>query len=256
MLQAKVLVLVIICCALLGCAGGAPDVSPLVGEQPETGVIGQVSSAGTGAAASLWVYAYHSQQGRFRGPADFASRVGADGRYLLDLPPGRWFLVARSRQQGPLSGPPQAGDAWAIYPGNPVLLEPQQVQRIDLQLRAVGPSMSLRSGMLGQGTTGFKGRLLGPGEVPVAGAVALAYADQDYHRMPDHSSAAVTEDGRFTLYVAEPGRYCLAARQGTRGQPRQGELYGLLGSGAAACREVGRDEMHDVGAIYLTPYLR
>lgn len=252
----KIIVLSVFCCGLIGCTSHRGMVAAPVFEQPETGVYGIVTGGAGDAAASVWVYAYRSQQAGFRGPADFATRVDVDGRYLFDLLPGRWFLIARSRLQGPLTGPPQAGDAWAVYQGNPLILKPREVKRIDLSLQQVALNMLLRGGGLSDGDTGFRGRLIGPGAVPVVGAVAMAYSDRDYRRMPDHSSAAVADDGRFTLYVAAPGRYCLVARQGSRGQPIQGELYGLLGEGEAGCREVVEGEVLDIGDIHLLPYLR
>lgn len=252
--QAKNIIIAIVCGCLLGCLQAPRELSQEVFEQPETGVYGRVSDGE--AATSVWVYAYRSDLGGFRGPADFAARVDEDGSYLLDLLPGRWFLVARSRQQGPLTGPPQAGDAWGIYQGNPLALHADEVRRIDLQLQQVAPTLLLRGGNLGSGDSGFSGRLIGPDKHPATGAIAMAYRSQDFHRMPEHSSKAVTADGRFTLYVGAPGRYCLVARQGTRGQPRQGELYGMLGTGDEGCRELDRGEMLDVGEIHLTPYLR
>lgn len=255
MLRLKIIIIATICSCLLGCVQLSMNLSQDYYEQPETGIYGQVELASEG-AASVWVYAYRSQQGGFRGPADFAARVDGGGSYLLDLLPGRWFLVARSRQQGALTGPPQTGDAWAIHQENPLVLQPQGVQRVDFKLQQVAPTLLLRGGTLGHSESGFSGRLLGPDNKPVSGAIALAYRGQDYRRMPKHSSAAVAADGRFTLYVATPGRYCLVARQGTRGQPRQGELYGLLGTGEAGCRELLKGELLDVGEIHLAPYLR
>jgi hypothetical protein len=247
---AKNIIIAIICGCLLGCL--RLPAGPF--EQPETGVYGQITG-GHESADSVWVYAYRHQQGGFRGPADFAVRADGDGQYLLDLVPGRWFLVARSRQ-GAVTGPPRSGDGWVVYQKNPVVLQPHEALRIDLQLQPVAQTPLLRGGNVAQSETGFTGRLLGPDNKPVTGAVALAYRDQDYRRMPDHSSVAVATDGRFTLYVATPGSYCLLARQGSRGQPRQGELYGLLGIGDAACRNLANGEMLNVGEIHLTPYLR
>lgn len=255
MQRAKNIIIAVICGCLLGCFQSPKPLPQRVFEQPETGVYGQVK-ADSDPAASIWVYAYRSQLGGFRGPADFAARVDEDGRYLLDLLPGRWFLVARSRQQGPLTGPPQTGDAWEIYQKNPLILQPDETRRVDFQLQQVAPALVFRAGNLSRGETGFSGRLIGPDGQPVVGAIALAYQDQDYRRMPDHSSGAVSADGHFRLYVASPGKYCLVAREGTRGQPRQGELYGLLGAGEAGCRELAKEEMLDIGEIHLRPYLR
>lgn len=255
MASAKNIIIAMFCCCLPGCLQSpAADLQGLF-ERPITGSYGQVKSA-SGAMANIWVYAYRSQQGGFRGPADFAARVDEDGRYLLDLLPGRWFLVARSRQQGPLTGPPQPGDAWSVYQENPLILQPHEAQRIDFQLQPVASALLFRAGNLISGETGFSGRLVGPDGHPVVGAVALAYRDQNYRRMPEHSSGAVATDGRFNLYVATPGQYCLVARERTRGQPSQGEFYGQLGIGEAGCRELVKGEILDIGEIHLKPYLR
>ncbi len=253
LLLLPLLVLFLLCS---GCAGPAQQRREVPLEQPETGVIGQVLQPDGSAASGAWVFAYRSQLGQLRGPADYASRVEEDGSYLLDLLPGRWYLVARNRPQGAITGPPKVGDAWAIHAGNPVSLLPQQVDRIDFRLQGVAQPMLLRGGSLTHGDTGFRGTLVDAQGEPLPGAIALAYAGVDFRRMPDQTSAAVGADGVFTLYVSEPGRYCLAARQRTRGQPIQGEPYGLLGEGEAACRNVEKGQIIDVGPIRLTPFLR
>ncbi|HEY5672339.1 MAG TPA: hypothetical protein VIR78_01415 [Malonomonas sp.] len=245
--------LLLFCLSVVACAPRLP--AGVTFELPQTGVYGQVLQA-EAAAAGAWVYAYKNQQMNYRGPAEYAARVEADGRYTLDLLPGNWYLVGRFRPQGDIDGPPRVGDAWAIHPGNPVRVVAGQPQRIDFSLAAVSQPMLLRGGSLGSGDTGFTGRLLDAQDAAVAGAFVLAYTDLEFQRMPDHTSAAVDASGRFRLYVPQAGRYCLAARQRTRGQPIQGELYGTLGKGEAACRTVAAGQIIDVGAIRLTPYLR
>jgi hypothetical protein len=74
--------------------------------------------------------------------------------------------------------------------------------------------------------------------------------------MPEATSPAVGEDGRFTLYVSRSGQWCLAARTRTRGQPVAGELYGVLGEGQAGCREAAGGQLVDIGEIRLAPYRR
>ena len=114
----------------------------------------------------------------------------------------------------------------------------------------------MREGTLTGGDTGVTGRLLDAAGRPVAGAFALGYPDADYRRMPEATSPAVGEDGRFSLFVDRPGQWCLAARTRTRGQPVAGELFGVLGEGAAACRDLKAGELLDIGTICLVPYRR
>lgn len=240
--------------------GGCAPVSPPDGAVPTTssatGIAGKVSDRDGAPATGAFVYAYRSAKGGLRGPADFEAPVGEDGSYFLDLVEGRYHLVARASHGGAIVGPPRPGDAWALYPKNPVEVFPGQVSRADFILQGITQPMLMRQGTLTSGDTGFSGRVVDSAGKPVPGAFAMAYRDQDFRRMPDFTSPAVGEDGRFVLYVPEPGSYCLAVRTRTRGQPMAGELYGVLGEGSAGCRRAGRGEVVEIGTIVVSPYRR
>jgi hypothetical protein len=127
---------------------------------------------------------------------------------------------------------------------------------VDFVLQTVSQPMLMREGTLTGGDTGLTGVLVDGQGQPVAGAFALAYAGSDFRRMPEATSPAVGDDGRFILYVDRPGLWCLAARTRTRGQPIPGELYGVLGDGDQGCRQVSSGQLVDVGSIRLAPYRR
>lgn len=219
-----------------------------------TGVRGVVRKQDHSPAGGAFVYAYRSASQGLRGPADFGARVDRSGHYFLDLVEGEYLLVARLRESGADAGPPRPGDAWAIYPENPVKIEPEQVREIDFTLQGGAVPRQVRQGSLTTGDTGFTGRLVDAEDKPFSGAFALAYRSADFQRMPDYTSAPADANGRFTLYVPDPGEYCLAARTKTRGQPRAGEMYGTLGFGAEACRSVVTGEVIDIGRMILTPH--
>lgn len=250
-----VLGLTLLVAILAGCAGVAPTpVAPPQASVGPTGIAGTVVDQHGQAAAGGFVYAYRSPRGGMRGPADFEAVVGADGRYFLDVVEGSYHLVARMRQGGADAGPPRAGDAWSIFAANPLVVSAGQTSRADFRLQGVAQPMLLKQGSLTAGDTGFTGRVVDRAGQPVAGAFALAYATADFRRMPDHTSPAVGEDGHFALFVPQGGRFCLAVRTKTRGQPMAGELYGVLGEGAAGCREITSGVILDVGDITVTPY--
>lgn len=249
------------CCLLVwvvllsSCSPKPPTPMSVSEAEQFTGVTGAVVDSSGKPAAGAWIYAYRSNQKGLRGPADFAARVDADGRYQLDLLQGRYWLVARLRQAGHGdSGPPRSGDAWAPYQHNPVTLAEGESSVADFILQVVAQPTILRQGSLASGDTGFSGTLVDAQGRPVVGAFVLAYGDLDLRRMPEFTSAPVGEDGRFELFIAESGRYCLAARSKTRGQPQAGEPYGLLGPGDAACVESRSGEIRDVGEIVLRPF--
>ena len=229
-----------------------PPMEPIV--EDATGVAGVVRNAKGRPAAGAFVYAYRSASHGLRGPADFGIRVERDGRYFLDLVEGEYHLVARLRQTGADAGPPRPGDAWSLYPKNPVRVEPGRVANIDFTLQGGTVPRQVRQGSLTTGDTGFRGTLVDGAGQPFTGAFALAYRTPDFHRMPDFTSTPADSSGAFILYVPEAGEYCLAARSKTRGQPRAGEPYGQLDRGGEACLAVAPGEVVDVGRIVLTPY--
>lgn len=248
--------LVLTLCLLSACRLASPPPSTLPAIPGPTGIAGQVVSKEGVPASGAAVYAYRSPKGGLRGPADFEAMVNAEGDYFLDLVEGTYHLAARLRRSGSAAGPPRPGDGWAVFVQNPVTVQPGMTSRADLVLRGVTQSQFLKEGSLSSGDTGFSGRIVDAAGQPVAGAIALAYRTPDHRRMPDFTAAATGEDGRFILYLPLGGRYCLAARTKTRGQPLEGEPYGVLASGEEGCRTVERGDLLDIGTIVLHPYHR
>jgi len=237
------------------CALKSPEplsVQPLASES--FGISGVVTNAQNMPATGAYVYAYRNMKSHLRGPADFESIVDSKGNYFLDLVEGNYYLVARMRQSGADAGPPKAGDAWALPRQNPVTVIAGKTARVDFILQGVAQPMLMREGTLTSGETGFTGLLVDKSGHPLSGSFIIAYPDTDFQRMPEATSPAVGEDGRFQLYVEREGQWCLAARTRTRGQPISGEPYGLLGEGQAACRTTVKGQILDIGTIKLSPY--
>jgi len=254
--RSRLSLLLLTLCLFSACRLAAPPLSSLPAIPGPTGIAGKVVSKEGVPAPGAAVYAYRSPKGGLRGPADFEAMVNAEGDYFLDLVEGTYHLAARLRRSGSDAGPPRSGDGWAVFGQNPVTVRSGMTTRADLVLRGVTQSQFLKEGSLSSGDTGFSGRIVDADGQPVAGAIALAYRTPDHRRMPDFTAAASGEDGRFVLYLPLGGRYCLAARTKTRGQPLEGEPYGVLADGEEGCRSVQRGEVLDVGSIVLYPYHR
>lgn len=239
---------------LSACSPRPQVVTPGIANTLNVGIVGHVRDSRSAPAPGAYIYAYRNPHSNLRGPADFEAQVDQDGSYFLDLVEGDYYLVARMRRSGADAGPPKPGDAWALPAKNPVTVTPGAVTTVNFVLQGISQPMLMREGSLTSGDTGFTGLLVDVGGQPLTGAFVIAYPDTDYQHMPEATSPAVGEDGRFHLYVTRIGQWCLAARTRTRGQPIAGEPYGVLAKHEGGCPKAVPGQIIDVGAIQLKPY--
>jgi hypothetical protein len=190
------------------------------------GVSGRVLADGV-PLPDAHVFAYLRTDTAFRDMGFAASApTGPDGSFFLDLPPGRYWLVARKRASGGVAGPLRKGDAFGYHPSNPVEVAKGQLVRITL------PATTLRL----RNTPGYsassaaasyiEGRILGADGKPKGGVYAALYDNPDLLNRPLYLSEVTGPDGRYRLPVPVPGTYYLGARNGYGGSPAPGDLYG------------------------------
>jgi len=235
--------------ALSACA--APLAAP-VAPEVATGIHGTVRDASGQPVPGASIYAYRNARSGLRGPADFAATSDSAGRYLLDLAPGSYHLVARLRSSGSDSGPPRPGDAWALPSANPVTLDQNQLKRLDFTLQQINSQRIIASTLTTAPFT-VHGQAIDSDGQGLNGVMVLAYRQADLHRRPDYASSPAAADGTFTLYLPDPGPWCLVIRQHTRGQLRSGELHTLLGRENGACSLRATPQL-DLGQIELSAY--
>jgi hypothetical protein len=170
----------------------------------------------------------------------------ADGRYQLELPPGRYFVIGKQRRTSS-DGRPQM--LMAECPANPLEVVAGMLKVPPFSLREMG-----RDGRLvPEAETFVSGRveLNGAG---VAGAFVYVYTEAQADLMGP-SYAAVVEtgaDGRFRIPLAA-GEFWLAARKhvdGSRlGEPRPGDLTGSL----ERSLHLAKGETLEVGPLSVKP---
>ncbi len=197
------------------------------------GVAGFVLSGGA-PVAGAFVSAYLKPDGGFRDMGFAASAPTAgDGTYVLDLPPGRYYLVARKRAAGGLAGPMRKGDFFGYYAGNPVTVAPGRLSRADIPVTAIRlRNVPFYSGEAAAAAY-IEGRIVGRDGKPRAGVYAALYANPELLNRPLFLSDVTGADGRYRLAVPVAGTYFLGARTGYGGSPAPGDLYGRYEGNAA-----------------------
>lgn len=158
-----------------------------------------------GAEASLY------QSADTRRPADFLSaRTGSDGRYVLVVPAGSYWLVARVRvasRVGPLgpgdrhSGPPESVTtrAGSVVTKGLIVADLKEAARRYRQARVHEDYVPLH------------GRVLSAGGEPLADHYVVASRAPQSAGLPEYISGWTGADGRYTLYVLRGRAYVAVA---------------------------------------------
>lgn len=139
------------------------------------------------------------------------------GRYRLNLPPGRYYLIGKKQEETPDG---RRRMLFGECPTNPLEVARGMSRAPALSLREMG-----RDGELsGPADTGISGRLIVAG-APLPRGFVYVYTQNAGLTGPSYGAAAQSdENGTFTLNLP-PGHYHLVARQRADGS-RVGEVVG------------------------------
>ncbi|HWR98014.1 MAG TPA: right-handed parallel beta-helix repeat-containing protein [Candidatus Methanoperedens sp.] len=196
------------------------------------GVAGKVVLAGA-PLPGVRVHAYADAKNAFKGEAEvYSAPTAKDGSFVLHLPPGVYFLVAKGPSPPLPAEEPREGGFFGYYGGNPVTVSAGVYASANIQ--AVRRKAVVVAAVPGE-TAGIEGIVLGPAG-PVAGASVHLYADASRQfRGPDLFGpqggvpGGTDEKGAFAIQ-APPGRYFLVASKRMAGDVlgplRPGDLYG------------------------------
>jgi len=180
-------------------------------------VAGKVALDGAG-TAGVQVAAYPAEAVSLAAaPHSRSLATGTDGLFVLDLPPGQYYLLAH-------------GGGWFSYYGrNPVTVPPEGLDDINLPLIPDKASLPTITPAV---DNGIAGQVLHAGK-PVSGAVVFAYPDMSAQLKGFGlgMSAPTGADGLFELPLPAGSYYLVArVRHGSSlvGPLTAGDLFGYL----------------------------
>lgn len=225
----------------------------LAAADASTGVAGRVTFNGE-PAGRTFVYVYTETGAGLVGPSyGEAVQTDHEGRFTVNLPAGRYQLVARRRADGGRTGMLAPGDLNAAYPGNPVEVRAGEMLPLgEFPLAGIDAAVNARrqaEGVFAKTDTLLTGRVLdGEGE-PVRGVYVIAYLDSRMVGKPAHMAAPTGADGAFTLYLSGGGTYYVGARSAIGGPLEPGEWVGTFDGRPDHGVEIARGARGDLGQI-------
>ena len=236
---------------------GAQWVGEYVDGQGKTGIRGRVVLKDEGTPLNGgYVNIYPDTISNLLGPSQFISTpTDENGDYQLEVPAGVYYVVARKRLSGPSTGPLSPGDYYSEHQRLVTRVETGKFVEIELPVVVMKAPMFFKSRVVDKETeTGISGVLTDSTGKPVMGGFAMAYSDKEMKRLPDYASTLSDEQGRFTIFLPEGGRYYLAARIHAWDMPSPGEPYGKLGDEDPTLLDVETGRFIKDVSIVMTPF--
>jgi hypothetical protein len=195
--------------------GPAPQAEPT---PPGTGFEGRVlceAQVVTGAR----VYAYRSFKDLLAFAPAFVSAPSADnGTWKMDVPRGKYYLVAKKIQSGTKDGPLGAGDLFSFQGSNPIVAVPGKYTHVGFSLVRMGQAATYEDSA-DAGSGSIAGTLTNGGE-PVEGAAVVLYLDgnDDFRGQGYSTSPPTGKNGTFRIDSLPDSDYFLLARKRTTGR--------------------------------------
>lgn len=222
---------------LLGSYACAHEDKPTVPQElgeilPGTGFEGRVVVDGA-VIPGAKVYAYRSFAD-FIASKPFASSAitGDDGKYVLNLPKGSFYLVAKKRQDFATDGPVTVGDFFSFQGSNPITVNAGTYTHVGFSMLPYDVDIS-KEDYDDEGAGALAGIVTLDGE-PVEGVFVTLYVDtaDDLRGSVYASSPPTGKSGSFQFDYLPEVEYYVVARKRASGSPagplNDGDYFGFF----------------------------
>ncbi|MHB8709737.1 MAG: hypothetical protein ACYC9I_12750, partial [Desulfuromonadales bacterium] len=161
---------------------------------PRSGIRGEITFQDV-PLERAYLYIYREADKGFKGPGYLIQPV-EKGSFRINLPPGKYWLLARKRLRGGQFGPIEIGDYFNYYHGNPVTVSAGAVHEVRIETIT---RLSMLEDDPDAPFVGVRGRILDAAGKPVARLHVFAYRQAEMTGTPEFFSAPTGLDGRFEL---------------------------------------------------------
>lgn len=217
----KILVVILASLTLFACNNGE-----------EKGGKSSVSGMVFKPIAQAYVYVYKEGMD-LKGPAFTDVVSDNNGNFSIQLPPGKYFLVARMRKTGEVAGPLEVGDIKSEVIGPIVVKESGETIKTDIKVfEKKGETKDIALASSGDDKkTVISGYIFDADGKPVQNARVHVYDHVQMSERPKFVSTPTGPDGKYSIALPKGGTYYLAARDKFGGPPKVGDLYGRYDKG-------------------------
>ncbi len=161
---------------------------------------------------------------------DEIGELDEEGKFLVELPIGKYYVGAIKRMSGEKIGPPLDGDYFFLKrdkKGAPQLYVIENGGTVDIG--KVADAIPFKR-MVPKAGTGISGTITDMKGVPIERAIVFAYLSETMTGLPPFTSYKTGKDGKYFIGMNKGGKYFLRVRDiYGGGPPVDGSLIGEYG---------------------------
>lgn len=188
-----------------------------------TGISGKVLDEKKQPVSHAFVYLYRTATSGLMGPADFMEKTDESGNFFFDVPEGKYYVVVRKRLSGLDSGPLRQGDRVANYSKNPVIVNPNEIKKIEITLPSKTHIFQKKTP---SGESLIRIKILGK-EIKGDKFYLLIYEGEKENKSPDYVQEISGND--FEINLPSNRIFSIVVRENMRDKIEKDELYGKYG---------------------------
>ena len=194
---------------------------------PGQGISGKVFKEGEPVSGAV-VAVFLDANGTFHGlPYAQSPPTNDSGEFSVNVQPGKYFILARSRMEGGnFQGPLLKGDLAGFYPHNPVFLRAEESLILDVPMVPINRPRGTGTLVPGEAII-VEGRVTAITGEAVPDVRVVLYSIPEMLGRPVFISSPTDETGSYTMEVSRSGKFYAAARSVIGRPPETGELMGF-----------------------------
>jgi hypothetical protein len=173
----------------------------------------------------------------FRRIPDAVGKTTEDGKFIIELANGSYYLSVQKKVGGDLPGPPQDGDLSGVIRdkrGNPIIYKIKSGKITDIGMIRQATVYKTPFIKLTKGMTAITGVVKADDGLPLADAVVLVYDNPTINGKPNFISHKTGRDGKYIVQVDHEGTYYVTIRAvNGGGRPQPGDMVGSYGGETA-----------------------
>ncbi len=161
---------------------------------------------------------------------DEIGELDGDGKFIVELPVGTYYVGGIKRMSGEKIGPPLDGDYFYLKrdkKGTPQLYIIKKDETVDM---GISKEAIVFRRKIVKGVSGISGIVTDMKEVPIKGAIMFAYTSSTMTGLPPFTSYKTGKDGKYFIGTNKGGKFFLRIRDiYGGGPPVEGSVIGRYG---------------------------